>query len=232
MGENSTKYIVYLTTNTINGKIYIGVHKTQSSQFDGYLGCGVKINKPSSYKFSQTPFQRAVSKYGVKSFIRSTIKEFTNQQDALNLESELVDLNFIKRNDTYNITLGGGYPPAEECVKVHKYSLSGEYIKSYNSIKDAAFDTKGNKSINIARSAKDPKHRQSGGFLWSYDKLEKLEMYDQYNKPRKVAQCDEKGNVIKIYNTVRECKVDFCGCVHVLTGARKQCKGFTFKYID
>ena len=232
MGENSTKYIVYITTNKVNNKIYIGVHETQSSKFDGYLGCGVRVNKPSSYKFSKTPFQRAVSKYGPDAFVRSTIKEFTNKQDALNLESLLVDLNFIKRNDTYNITIGGGYPPSTKIVEVHKYSLDGEYIKSYKSIKDASFDVKGGKSISIAKSAKDPKNAQAGGFLWSYNKLEKLEIYNQYNKPRKVAQCDKDGNIVNVYNTVRECKKDFCGCAHVLTGARKQSKGFTFKYID
>jgi hypothetical protein len=43
------KYIVYLTTNIINNKIYIGVHGTNNPDiFDGYLGCGVNINIPSS----------------------------------------------------------------------------------------------------------------------------------------------------------------------------------------
>lgn len=36
------EYIVYLTVNTINKHIYVGVHKTVDSNiWDGYLGCGV-----------------------------------------------------------------------------------------------------------------------------------------------------------------------------------------------
>lgn len=38
------KYIVYCTTCTKNGKIYIGVHKTENPEvFDGYIGNGLKI---------------------------------------------------------------------------------------------------------------------------------------------------------------------------------------------
>lgn len=230
MGENLEKYIVYLTTNIKNNKIYIGVHKTSIKGFDGYIGNGIYINKPSSYKFGRTPFEFAVAKYGTDSFKRVTIKEFDNLQDALTLEIELVNEEFIKRKDTYNVTLGGGVPPLKE-VEVHKYSLSGEYIQSYASIKDAAFKTKGNKSINISRAAKNPGKTQAGGFMWSYEKYENLEIYDQYNKERKVGQYDLNGNLIKVFNTVRECKKEFAGCVHVLKGTRQKAGGFTFKYI-
>lgn len=233
MGENQIKYIVYQTINLVNGKIYIGVHKTYDIyKFDGYLGCGVLTYKPSSYLLSQTPFQRAVCKYGPKKFQRSIIKVFNTYEDALKLEAELVDIDFIKRQDTYNITLGGNLPPANAKVKVYRYNLDGTFNKEYDSIKEASFDTKGLKSINIARSCKSQSKAQCGGYLWSYDKVDKLIPYEQYNKPRKVAQCDLEGNIIKIYDTVRDCKKDFCGCVHVLAGTRKTCKGYTFKYID
>lgn len=39
--SNETKYIVYLTTNTVNKMIYIGIHSTKNPlMFDQYLGCG------------------------------------------------------------------------------------------------------------------------------------------------------------------------------------------------
>lgn len=233
MGENCYKYIVYLTVNTVNYKIYIGVHKTNTPlEFDGYLGCGVKVSKPSSYMLSRTPFQRAVCKYGPDKFRRKTLKVFDTQEEAYKEEAKLVNLDFIKREDTYNVTLGGGLPPAESKVPVYRYNLDGTFNKGYSSIQEAAFDTKGFKSISIARCCKKKEKAQVGGYLWSYDKVDYLKPYEQYNKPRKVAQIDDNGEIVKIYESVRDCKKDFCGCPGVLAGTRKHCKGYTFKYID
>ena len=35
------EYIVYLTINTKNKKIYVGVHGISSNIFDGYIGNGI-----------------------------------------------------------------------------------------------------------------------------------------------------------------------------------------------
>ena len=50
------KVIVYCTTNIINKYIYIGVHVCKSEKFDGYIGCGVYINQPSTYNHPKTAF--------------------------------------------------------------------------------------------------------------------------------------------------------------------------------
>ena len=101
------KFIVYLTLCTANGKIYIGVHKTNPDIFDGYLGCGVYIKSPYSYKKSKTPFQYAVNKYGVDKFKRITLGVFDTKEEAFNLERQLVNEEFLKRKDTYNLKEGG-----------------------------------------------------------------------------------------------------------------------------
>lgn len=143
------KYIVYLTTNTkskINGinRIYVGVHKTENPEiFDGYIGCGVYINKPSSYMYPKTPFQYAVKKYGTKSFIRSVLYIYDNKNEAFDKERKIVDFNFIKQDYTYNIAIGG-IGGSLECVspKVHskilyQFDLNGELLKKWDSTLDA-----------------------------------------------------------------------------------------------
>jgi len=38
------EYIIYLTKNIVNNKIYVGVHKTEDSNvFDGYYGNGLSL---------------------------------------------------------------------------------------------------------------------------------------------------------------------------------------------
>ena len=132
------KYIVYLTTNIKNQHIYVGVHKTENPEiFDGYIGNGVNRFNPSSMYNSKAPFCLAVQKYGFDSFKRAIIKIFDTEKEALNLEGEIVNEDFINRNDTYNIALGGGLPPINNKI-IYQYDLNGNFIKEWSSIREAA----------------------------------------------------------------------------------------------
>ena len=162
------EYIVYETTNLVNNKFYIGVHKTENSNiFDGYIGCGVYMQHPSSYMNPKTLFQFAVKKYGIKNFRRKILKVFDNVNDALKLEAELVDINFIKRTDTYNIALGETEIDITQFSyhSIYKYSASGKLVDSYESVTEAAKDA-GCKEKVIYRAIKSGMKR--GDYYYSY----------------------------------------------------------------
>lgn len=91
-------YIVYKTTNLVNGKFYIGVHKLNNTKYDYYLGSGKLL-------------KQAIKKYGRKNFKRETLKKFSNDTDAYNYEKEVVNEEIIGNPLCYNITNGGGNPP-------------------------------------------------------------------------------------------------------------------------
>lgn len=135
------KYIVYETTNLVNNKIYIGVHKTVNPEvFDGYIGCGCEVNKPYSYEHPKTRFQFAVKKYGPKNFRRKVLAVFSTLEEASLLEEELVNEKFLQRPDVYNMILGGINDNFYTKVKCYQYDLSGNLIKEYESIKQASIE--------------------------------------------------------------------------------------------
>lgn len=154
------KYIVYQTVNKVNNKIYIGVHGTEIDEFDGYIGCGVSIYRPSTYEHPNTPFKYAVKKYGIKNFVRTTIKEFDNEEDAYKLEAEIVNEEFLKREDVYNLALGGRLNEDNlhnPKVEVHMYDLDGNYVRSFSGINIAAqtVNPKAKNGSHISRAIKE-----------------------------------------------------------------------------
>lgn len=169
------KTIVYLTKNIINGKIYIGVHDMENPDVnDLYLGDGAFANKPSSYNKQKTPFHAAICKYGTKNFRRTTIKVFDTRKEALELEALIVDENFIRLSNNYNVTVGGGYPPRHD-KKVYQYSLNGTFLKEYPSIITAKIENNGyegviRKSIAMKTSFADS--------FWSFNKCDKIDISD------------------------------------------------------
>ena len=165
------KYIVYCTTNLKNGKVYIGVHGTQIPyEFDGYLGCGVKvptkIDKPFRINNPDTPFKRAINKYGYKSFYRSLLSIFETEEEAYRLEEQIVNLEFVKNKNSYNVAVGGNRPQAPT-RKVLQYSVNGKYIKQWESITGAS-NVLAVGVPDIISSCLE-KQISAGGFVWRYN---------------------------------------------------------------
>jgi hypothetical protein len=131
-------HIVYLTINTKNRKIYIGVHSTENDTiFDGYIGNGINIYQPSTNNFPKTIFQKAVKKYGFDSFQRITLFRCATKEEAYDIEATIVSDNFLLREDVYNMKLGGFVSP--DCsIEIHQYDLNGNYLQSWPSIKTAS----------------------------------------------------------------------------------------------
>lgn len=205
--ENNLKFIVYCTTNTLNNKIYIGVHHTDVSKFDGYIGCGVYVSRPSTYEHCNTVFQYAVKKYGPKNFKRTTIAEFDNEEDAYLLEEIIVDEKFLARKDVYNTALGGTNGAyLLTCKKVYQYSDKGDYIAEYKSFHEAALHIKRHFS-RIARAVKDK--CKCGGYFWTEYKCEKLDLTKMnfniglYTIP--VFQYSSTGEYECCYNSIKDC---------------------------
>lgn len=86
-------FTIYKVTNKINGKIYIGAHKTDDLN-DGYMGSGQMI-------------KNAIAKHGISFFDKEIIAIFSNVEEMYEYERKLVNQQFIASGKTYNIKEGG-----------------------------------------------------------------------------------------------------------------------------
>lgn len=197
-------WIVYQTTNLVNNKIYIGVHKTiDPNTFDGYLGNGIYINAPCSYMYAKTAFESAVKKYGPSSFRRTTLKVFSNEEDAYNEEARIVDENFLKRSDVYNMILGGKIPYIKKATNpIYQYDLSGNFVREFKSVYEAS------QKINRASSSLAEAcscNNSCAGFYWSHIKQDKLDMtyYKNLRVYKTLYQYSKDGKFIKEFPSTR-----------------------------
>jgi group I intron endonuclease len=179
-------YILYKTTNLINGMIYIGVHKT-SNITDEYLGSGNLL-------------RHAIKKYGPENFTREILMEFENEEDMYAAEMQLVDENFVARDDTYNIKVGGygGFTHINsenrqfytDKAKKTIEGWSDEYRKYVNNLKSRKGEENGMYGV-----------RRFGEAAPTYGKImseETKSKISEANKGKVVCR-DKDGNYLSVY---------------------------------
>lgn len=103
-------YTVYKVTNKLNGKTYIGVHKTDNPM-DSYMGSGKAI-------------KNAISKHGIENFTKEILNECDTSKEAYEIEKELTK-DFTSK-DNYNMRLGGVGGFTKEHAKLGAESLSAK----------------------------------------------------------------------------------------------------------
>ena len=86
-------HFLYKITNWYNGKEYIGKHSTYNIN-DGYMGSGTAI-------------KQAIKKYGIEYFTKEILQQFNSAEEMFEAESQIVNEEFVKALDNYNIKLGG-----------------------------------------------------------------------------------------------------------------------------
>lgn len=105
---------IYLTTNLINNKKYIG-KKKYTYGWEDYLGSGKKL-------------ALAIEKYGKENFRREIICECQNEEELNTMEKFYIkEYNAVKSNEFYNMSAGGN---GGMCWKVHPHLGKKKSVES------------------------------------------------------------------------------------------------------
>lgn len=114
---------------------------------------------------------------------------------------------------------------------IHQYNTNGEYIQSFNSIKEG--ENKLGFSLTGVNDAIKLNNSYYKGFLWCRgEKLESLPKYKPKSRARKIGQYTTDGDLVKVFDTLRECRKEFPNVSKVLSGLASHCHNFTFKYLE
>lgn len=245
MAKEDPYGFIYITTNTVNGKRYIGKRKF-SVGWEGYLGSGKRL-------------KQALKEYGRSKFKRVIIDFAFSDKELCELEMKYIRFfNADKSRDYYNIHEGGvmkGKPGKESYwygkkiprqmiekanrkrVKtVYKYDLNGNLLEEYESLVSASIKN-GVSSQGISLSCRD-ESKSCGGFFWSFNKNDVGRVYDKTrnHNPHKVVQCDkETGDELRIFESAKiasemtgVCITNIFNCCN---GNRKTAGGYKWRKV-
>ena len=245
---------VYITTNHVNGKQYIGQRKyDKQGKWKEYLGSGIILS-------------RAIEKYGLENFSKEIIEECKTKK-ILN-EREIYWINYynaVESDNFYNIASGGdggntiaGYTDDQRnllstklsdmrkgIVNIGKNNGNSRRVICINTMK--VFDTINEASTyyNVDKDAiqqccSDANKRKTAGeingerMIWEYYDENKNYEFVPFKRDYKYKQILCLDNNI-IYNSVHEASKNtgcsIVGIRHCCTGYLKTTKGMHFSYV-
>lgn len=232
------EYTVYKHTNIINNKVYFGITCQQVNR---------RWQNGSGYK--GTYFGNAISKYGWENFKHEILYTGLNLKEACDIEKELIKkYNSNNKKYGYNIAEGGQTivnpnskfgKDNKKSQRIYCFDENHNFIKEYESqnmaARDLGISRKGitKNCLGISKTYK--------GYIFEYADKEyikpiKCERGKHNNHHvRKVNLLNDKEEIIKSYNSIKDALKDFCednqsGIVKCCTGKLKSYHGRRWSY--
>ena len=196
------------------GRILNNRGKVKSPHGPGYPCHGIGKKKYFSHRLVSLTFIPIVDG-----------KEFVNHIDGNTCNPIVENLEFCSLSDNTKHAHETGLI-IRETKKVWQYDLNGNFIKEFNSTKEAK-DELGISEINICNSI--CKGGVSGGFIWKRPSDDKSKVVKLIPKTKKVWQYDINGNFIKEFNSTKEVKDELGINIRVAISKGGYAGGFIWK---
>lgn len=233
MTNNNLYGIIYLITNKVNDKKYIG--QTTTSLKNRWL----EHIYDAKTKRTNMPIHHAMNKYGVHNFIIEKI-DSAKTREELNQKEEYYIKQYdtlVKHKNGYNVELGGNNREIHG-IPVCQFSLDGKEIETFPSI--AVASRKTNTIASGIELCCQGKRRISNNFQWCYAKDKKdfigtiPKEHQRTFKP--VVQYDDNDNVIRIWESAtiagKELGINRQHIYKVCKDERQHCGGYKWKYYN
>lgn len=220
-------YYIYKATDLTNDKVYIGKTSNFKRRKWQHIRC---------YEKEDCLFHRAIKKHGCENFKWEIIDEIEGLENAYELEKKYIkEYNSYKPNG-YNMTKGGAGGTMWNARPVVCLTLSGEFVKKYDSAGQAEID--GFNNVNVLLNCKGRLYTCKNHIFMFEDEYLK-DGPKQYIKPlpansRRIVQCNMNGIFLNEYNSLQEASrmtgANRTTISGVLSGKYKSANGYIFVY--
>lgn len=227
---------VYMITNKINHKKYIGItQRTIEERWEEHIHMAYCLN----HKDSKSLFKKAIRKYGKDAWIVEELDTASSIEELKEKEiywiAKLKTYAFDEDGWGYNSTKGGDYVTEQIQRAVYICDIiSGTIIKECKSLREAE------KITGVKIEFIEKENATSGGYcildrepnqFLSKEQL-KEKIHSLY--PHLVYQLDLKGNILNLYrNTTEAANAISCpqgNLINVCLGNRRLCYGYQWVY--
>lgn len=186
---------IYKIVNTLNNKVYIG----QSLDIPYRWGQHLKAN-------DNTELHQAFQHQPLETFIFSIVE--LCEPSLLDEKEQYWIKKYNSLVNGYNMTTGGKVCQLDPQMNlarkpVNQYSLAGELIATFSSVKDAVTQTGINKIADVCRGER----QTAGGYQWKFVtdcNEQKIKPNTIKNQPRPVKQYSLAGDFLALYPSVSE----------------------------
>lgn len=211
---------VYKITNLVNNKFYIG------SSINIYNRKHTHINKLKNREHSCKHLEYSYHKYGFDNFIFEVLEYCDNYTEREQYYISLLKPEYNKRliaqnnkglvvtdktkelisqklKNRYAKNEIKAYNQKHKQKEVEQYDLQGNYIKSFNSPKEAELALNLNAG-DISKGVKKESH-QRGGFQWKYKDSDKIiQSIARHQLAKKIIVTNIISNITKNFNSLKE----------------------------